>query len=41
VPYSYLSSSVVKEVSSLNGPVDTLVPKVVQKALEEKFKQNK
>jgi len=37
VPYSYLSSSVVKEISSLKGPVDTLVPPVVKKALEERF----
>jgi pantetheine-phosphate adenylyltransferase len=37
VPYSYLSSSVVKEISSLNGPVDTLVPPAVKKALENKF----
>jgi pantetheine-phosphate adenylyltransferase len=37
VPYSYLSSSVVKEISSLKGPVDTLVPPLVQKALAAKF----
>lgn len=37
VPFSYLSSSVVKEISSLNGPVDNLVPPLVRKALEEKF----
>ncbi len=37
VPFSYLSSSVVKEISSLKGPVDTLVPPLVRKALEEKF----
>jgi len=37
VPYSYLSSSVVKEISSLKGPVDTLVPPAVKKALEERF----
>ena len=37
VPYSYLSSSVVKEISSLKGPVDILVPAVVKKALEAKF----
>jgi pantetheine-phosphate adenylyltransferase len=35
--YSFLSSSVVKEVSSLNGPVDGLVPPVVKKALDAKF----
>jgi pantetheine-phosphate adenylyltransferase len=37
VPFSYLSSSVVKEISSLKGPVDNLVPSLVKKALEEKF----
>ncbi|NJD91632.1 MAG: pantetheine-phosphate adenylyltransferase [Geobacter sp.] len=37
VPYSYLSSSVVKEISSLKGPVDNLVPPLVKKALEKKF----
>ena len=37
VPYSYLSSSVVKEISSLKGPVDNLVPPVVRKALEDRF----
>jgi pantetheine-phosphate adenylyltransferase len=37
VPFSYLSSSVVKEISSLKGPVDNLVPPLVRKALEEKF----
>jgi len=37
VPYSYLSSSIVKEVSSLNGPVDGLVPPVVKKALDAKY----
>ncbi|HEY6837305.1 MAG TPA: pantetheine-phosphate adenylyltransferase [Geobacteraceae bacterium] len=38
VPYSYLSSSIVKEVSSLNGPVDGLVPPLVKQALADKFK---
>jgi pantetheine-phosphate adenylyltransferase len=37
VPYSYLSSSIVKEVSSLNGPVDGLVPDLVKKALDVKY----
>jgi pantetheine-phosphate adenylyltransferase len=37
VPYSYLSSSIVKEVSSLNGPIEGLVPPVVKKALDGKF----
>jgi pantetheine-phosphate adenylyltransferase len=36
VPYSYLSSSIVKEVSSLNGPVDGLVPPIVKQALADK-----
>jgi len=38
VPYSYLSSSIVKEVSSLNGPVDSLVPPLVKQALVNKFR---
>ena len=37
VPYGYLSSSIVKEVASLQGPVESLVPPVVRKALVEKF----
>ncbi|MBU5613553.1 pantetheine-phosphate adenylyltransferase [Geomonas azotofigens] len=38
VPYSYLSSSIVKEVSHLNGPVDKLVPPLVKSALDNKFR---
>jgi pantetheine-phosphate adenylyltransferase len=38
VPYSYLSSSIVKEVSHLNGPVDKLVPPLVKSALDAKFR---
>jgi len=37
VPYCYLSSSIVKEVSSLNGPVEKLVPPLVKAALDAKF----
>ena len=37
VPYGYLSSSIVKEVASLNGPVEGFVPPVVREALAEKF----
>jgi pantetheine-phosphate adenylyltransferase len=37
VPYGYLSSSIVKEVASLKGPVESLVPPVVRQALVEKF----
>ena len=36
-PYGYLSSSIVKEVASLKGPVESLVPPVVMKALVGKF----
>ncbi len=35
--YSFLSSSMVKEVHSLRGPIDGLVPPLVKKALDEKF----
>lgn len=37
VPYVYLSSSIVKEVASLGGAVDTLVPPLVKEALSNKF----
>jgi pantetheine-phosphate adenylyltransferase len=37
VPYGYLSSSIVKEVASLKGSVESLVPPVVVKAMAEKF----
>lgn len=37
VPYGYLSSSIVKEVASLRGPIDAFVPPLVKRALEEKF----
>lgn len=36
--YSYLSSSVVKEIASFHGDVSDLVPLEVEKALREKFK---
>lgn len=35
--YSFLSSSIVKEVYSLKGPIDGLVPPLVKKALDAKF----
>lgn len=38
VPYSYLSSSIVKEVSSLKGPVEGLVPPLVKQALDLKYR---
>lgn len=37
VPYGYLSSSIVKEVASLHGPIDTFVPASIREALEAKF----
>lgn len=37
VPFGYLSSSIVKEVASLKGPIDTFVPAPVKEALEKKF----
>lgn len=37
VPYGYLSSSIVKEVASLHGPIETFVPPPVREALEAKF----
>lgn len=36
--YSYLSSSIVREIASFHGPVSELVPEVVEKALVQKFK---
>lgn len=35
--YSFLSSSIVKEVAKYNGDVSGLVPPVVEKALKKKF----
>jgi pantetheine-phosphate adenylyltransferase len=37
--YSFISSSIVKEVFSLNGDVSGLVPRVVLKELKKKFNQ--
>ncbi|WP_227935706.1 pantetheine-phosphate adenylyltransferase [Alkalihalobacillus deserti] len=36
--YSYLSSSIVKEVAKYDADVSDIVPEVVAKALKEKFK---
>src|SRR5699024_301779 len=36
--YSFLSSSIVKEVAKYGGNISELVPPVVEKALTEKFK---
>ena len=40
VPYGYLSSSIVKEVASLRGPIHSFVPPVVKEALIRKFGTN-
>jgi pantetheine-phosphate adenylyltransferase len=37
VPFGYLSSSIVKEMASLHGPIDSFVPPAVREALERKF----
>jgi pantetheine-phosphate adenylyltransferase len=41
--YSFLTATIVKEISSLGGCVKSLVPPAVEKALKDKFKrlQNK
>ncbi len=39
--YSFLSSSIVKEVAKYNGNVSELVPAIVESALKEKFAENK
>lgn len=36
--HSFLSSSIVKEVSQYGGDIESLVPVIVNKALKEKFK---
>ncbi len=36
--HSFLSSSIVKEVSQYGGDIESLVPAIVNKALKEKFK---
>ena len=35
--YSFLSSSIVKEIAMFHGPVEDLVPPVVEQALREKY----
>ena len=37
--YTFLTSTIIKEVASLGGSVKGLVPDVVEKALEEKFRR--
>ena len=38
--YSYLSSSIVKEVAKYDANVEDLVPPIVQRALKEKYRQS-
>ena len=38
--YTYLNSSITREVAKLHGEIKDLVPKVVQKALLQKFKNH-
>ena len=37
--YSYLSSSIVKEIAQFHGDVSDLVPEYVERALQQKFKR--
>lgn len=37
--YSYLSSSLVKEIARLGGPLDGVVPAVVEQALRARFRE--
>ncbi len=37
--YSFLTATIVKEISSLGGPVDQLVPAAVDKELKKRFRK--
>ena len=37
--YSYLSSTVIKEVARLGGNVDAMVPKEIARRIREKYKK--
>lgn len=37
--YTFLTSTIIKEVASFGGPVKNLVPQIVENALKEKFKK--
>ena len=39
--YSFISSSIVKEVASLGGPVGSWVPDHVAEALERRFRRRR
>lgn len=38
--YSFVSSSLIKEIVFHNGPIDRLVPEMVANELRKKFKEN-
>ena len=38
IEFSFLTSTIIKEIASFGGPVDGLVPSPVEKALRNKFK---
>ena len=38
--YSYLTSTIVKEIASFNGNVKGLVPEIVERSLKEKFRNS-
>ena len=37
--YSFLSSSIIKEIAMFNGPVKGFVPEIVERKLKEKFRK--
>jgi pantetheine-phosphate adenylyltransferase len=39
--FSYLISSIVKEIAKFHGPVEDLVPAEVEEALKKKFSKSK
>ncbi|MDF2719505.1 MAG: coaD, partial [Paenibacillus sp.] len=39
--YSYLSSSIVKEIARYNGPISDLVPQEVEAALRIKYAEDR
>lgn len=41
VQYGYLSSSIVREVCSLGGPIESFVPQKIQKAMQRKLEQQR
>ena len=39
--YTFLSSSIIKQVASLGGSVNGLVPPVIEQALKDKFAERR